>query len=203
MPGQGAPGTESDEHDVQQQNWPGSGGYPPPANRGPGSVYPANGAPSQHGPEHQQPPAIPPPDKEGELAEDDAAEPGENDAEAEDKAEAEMQEPAPAADSYGKWARNERASAGTVYGGKGGESPVPFPTATDGGGSPLENSGSLTGHILSQGVEPDDDEAPRGAGGRRALVIIAVMVVVLLVGTYFAVTQVHNLIDGVFGGGTK
>jgi hypothetical protein len=177
----GAPGTESDEHEVQQQNWPVSGGYPPPANRGPGNVYPSGGAPSQHGPEHGQPPAIPPPDEEGELAEE---------------AEAEK---ADAADSYGKWARTERAPAGTVYGGKGGATPTPLPA--DGGDSPLESSGSLTGHILSQGTEEsDDEEAPRKSGNRRVFVIIAVMVVVLLVGGYLTVTLAHNFIDEIFGG---
>ncbi|WP_433212863.1 hypothetical protein ACQP00_00825 [Dactylosporangium sp. CS-047395] len=185
----GTPGTESDEHEVQQQNWPGSGGYPPPANRAPGNVYPSSGAPSQHGPEHGQPPAIPPPDEEGELAEDDAdgEEPEAPEAEPEDKT------------SYGTWARRERASAGTVYGGKDGASPLPLPST--GGGSPLENTGSLTGHILSQGTaESDDDEEPRKSGNGRVFLIIGVMVVVLLVGGYFAVTLAHNFIDGVFGG---
>ncbi|WP_345301032.1 hypothetical protein [Dactylosporangium matsuzakiense] len=86
-----------------------------------------------------------------------------------------------------------------MYGGKDGVPPTPLP-ATD-GGSPLENSGSLTGHILSQGAveSDDDDEAPRRNGPRRVMIIISVMVVVLLVGGYFAVTLAHSFIDSVFG----
>jgi hypothetical protein len=181
MPGGGASGTESSDHEVPPQNWPGRGDFPPPANRAPGSVYPSTGAPAQQPPEHQQPPAIPPPDEEPALEE--------------------ASDPAPAAESYGKWARGERASAGTLYGGKSGPSASPLPA--DGGGSPLENSGSLTGHILSQGTaesDDDDDEAPARSGNRRVIIIIAVIVIVLIVGGYLTVTLAQNFIDGVFGG---
>jgi hypothetical protein len=179
--GGGSP-AEGSDHDVPPQHWPGRNDFPPPANRASGNVYPSTGAPAQPAPEHQQPPAIPPPDEEPAL--DEAS------------------ESAPAADSYGKWARNERASAGTVYGGKGGASASTGPAV--GGGSPLENSGSLTGHILSQGTaesdDLDDDEAPARSGNRRVIIIIAAILVVLIVGGYFAVTLAQNFIDGIFGG---
>ena len=184
-PAAGVPGTESSDHDVPPQQWPGRNDFPPPANRSPGNVYPSTGAPAQPAPEHQQPPAIPPPDEEPALAEESE--------EAEEAA-------APAADSYGKWARGERASAGTIYGAKGGASASTGPAV--GGGSPLENSGSLTGHILSQGTaeSDDDDETPARSGNRRVIIIIAVIVVVLIGGAYLAVTLAQNFIDGIFSG---
>jgi hypothetical protein len=179
-PAAGVPGTESSDHDVPPQQWPGRDDFPPPANRAPGNVYPSSSAPAHSAPEHQQPPAIPPPDEEPALEE----------------------EPAPAADSYGTWARRERASAGTIYGGKDGASASAGPAV--GGGSPLENSGSLTGHILSQGTaesdDDDDDEAPVRSGNRRVIIIIAVIIVVLIGGGYLAMTLAQNFIDGIFGG---
>jgi hypothetical protein len=178
-PAAGVPGTESDEHEVPNLAWPGRDEYPPPANRSPGTVYPSTGAPAQPAPEHQQPPAIPPPDDESELEESAGT--------------------AAAAQSYGKWARNERASAGTVYGGPGGTSVSSRPA--DGGGSPFESSGSLTGHILSQGTEEaDDDEAPAKSGNLKVIIIIAIIVVVLIVGGYFAVTLARSFMDSVFSG---
>ena len=109
--------------------------------------------------------------------------------------------PSPAAESYGKWARNQRSSAGTVYGGQ----PV-TPVATvpaDGGSSPLENSGSLTGHILSQGTQEadeDDYEEPAKSSNLKVMIIIAVIVVVLVVGGYLAVTFSRSFMEDMFSG---
>lgn len=109
---------------------------------------------------------------------------------------------ASANESYGKWARNERGSAGTVYGAQGGTQVATG--SADGGSSPLENSGSLTGHILSQGLEDaDDDEEPAKSGNLRVIIIIAVIVVVLVVGGYFTVTLARDFMDSVFSGVPK
>jgi hypothetical protein len=107
----------------------------------------------------------------------------------------------PAAESYGTWARNQRSSAGTVY---GGQRVTPVATVSaDGGSSPLENSGSLTGHILSQGTQEadeDDDEEPAKSSNLKVMIIIAVIVVVLLVGGYLAVTFSKAFIEDMFSG---
>lgn len=108
--------------------------------------------------------------------------------------------PSPAAESYGKWARNQRGSAGTVY---GGQRVTPVATVSaDGGSSPLENSGSLTGHILSQGTQEadEDDEEPVKSSNLKVIIIIAIIVLVLVVGGYLAVTFSKSFIDEMFSG---
>ena len=74
-------------------------------------------------------------------------------------------------------------------------------TGSADGDSPMENSGSLTGHILSQGLQDaDDDEAPAKSSNLRVVIIIAVIVVVLLAAGYFAVTVARDFMDSVFSG---
>ncbi|MEV0565766.1 hypothetical protein [Dactylosporangium sp. NPDC050588] len=154
----------------------------PSNDRTPGAVYPSSGAPANPSPPpHQQPPAIPPPASDETQVVSDAG-------------------PSPAAESYGKWARNHRGSAGTVYGGQG---VTPVTTASaDGGSSPLENSGSLTGHILSQGTQEadEDDDEPARSSNLKVMVIIAVIVVVLVVGGYLAVTFSKSFMEDMFSG---
>jgi hypothetical protein len=79
----------------------------------------------------------------------------------------------PASAQYGQWARGQRPE-GTVYGGVG-------PDLTEmqrPGIMSLENSGSLTGHILAQGRP---DTAEESSGGSRTVVIVLVMVGLLIV----------------------
>ena len=108
--------------------------------------------------------------------------------------------PPPASESYGNWARNQRSSAGTVYGGQR-VTPVAAVPA-DGGSSPLENSGSLTGHILSQGTQEadDDDDRPEKSSNLKVMIIIGIIVVVLLAGGYLAVTFSKSFIEDMFSG---
>jgi hypothetical protein len=85
--------------------------------------------------------------------------------------------PAPAqptpSSRYGEWARSQRPQ-GTVYG-RGGSVPVAvFPS-----GTALENSGSLTGHILSQGAA---DVPPPKSRTARVIVIIVVILLILVAG---------------------
>ncbi|GAB3867485.1 hypothetical protein GCM10027610_122100 [Dactylosporangium cerinum] len=123
------PTAQSDLPPVQQTGWgaPAWGAPEPPSagparddrpatDRAPGTVYPSSGAPANPAPPaHQQPPAIPPPEEDEDQVVDDAG-------------------PSPAAESYGNWARNQRSSAGTVY---GGQRVTPVATVpADGGSSP-------------------------------------------------------------------
>lgn len=70
-------------------------------------------------------------------------------------------------DPYGEWARAGRPQ-GTVYGGQ----PAPGP-----GPMSVENSGSLTGHILAQGHPVE----PTPSTGRSKFMVVVVVVVCLLV----------------------
>jgi hypothetical protein len=193
------PSAQSDLPPLQQTGWgapPASawGSSEPPSagperddrpatDRAPGTVYPSSGAPANPAPPpHQQPPAIPPP--------------GEDEAEPVSDAG-----PSPAAESYGKWARNQRGSAGTVYGGQRVTPVVTVPA--DGGSGPLENSGSLTGHILSQGTQvadEDDEDEPARSSNLKVIIIIAVIVVVLVAGGYLAVTFSKSFMEDMFSG---
>ncbi|WP_327007094.1 hypothetical protein OHA72_07350 [Dactylosporangium sp. NBC_01737] len=191
------PSAQSDLPPLQQTGWgaPAWGAPEPPSSgperddrpatdRAPGTVYPSSGAPANPAPPaHQQPPAIPPPEAE------------------EDNQVVSDAGPSPAADSYGKWARNQRSSAGTVY---GGQRVTSVATASaDGGSSPLENSGSLTGHILSQGTQEadeDDEDEPAKSSNLKVMIIIAIIVVALVAGGYLAVTFSKSFIDEMFSG---
>jgi hypothetical protein len=68
----------------------------------------------------------------------------------------------PTSDRYGEWARAGRPQ-GTVYGG-----PVPMT---------VENSGSLTGHILAQG----HPVVPLPSTGRSKFMVTVVVLVCLLI----------------------
>lgn len=113
---------------------------------------------------------------------------------------AEGGEISPATESYGTWARAKRTSGGTVYGGKDGLSPS---APVDAASSSLENTGSLTGHILRQGTQVSDDDEPSRDGNRKVMIIIAVILILLLVGGYLAVMFAHNFMDSLFGGVSK
>ncbi|OLE28664.1 MAG: hypothetical protein AUG44_06805 [Actinobacteria bacterium 13_1_20CM_3_71_11] len=90
---------------------------------------------------------------------------------------------------YGDWARQQRPQ-GTVY---GGSPPAYDPARNQGVPSGYETSGSLTGHILSQG-RPDTDD--RSSGGTKAVIIIMVVMGVLVVGGLAAAIA---WLSGVFG----
>ena len=59
----------------------------------------------------------------------------------------------------------------------------------------LENSGSLTGHILSQGA----DDLPRSKGRTvRVIVFIAIILLVLVGGGFLIATLAQGYINDVF-----
>jgi hypothetical protein len=93
--------------------------------------------------------------------------------------------PKPAAEKYGEWARSQRPQ-GTVYGGSAGAGSLP---------APMENSGSLTGHILSQGTA--DLPPPKSRTAKVLLIILGILVV--LVGGGLAVAYYfQDFITGLF-----
>jgi hypothetical protein len=98
-------------------------------------------------------------------------------------------EPAPLPDQVG-WGRDER---GTTYGGPAGVgSTMSMP-----GGGQLENSGSLTGHILAQGRA--DGPAPR-SNTAKVLLIGAVLLVVLVLIGLLAATVAGDAVTDMFSG---
>ncbi|BCB86316.1 hypothetical protein [Phytohabitans suffuscus] len=81
---------------------------------------------------------------------------------------------------YGEWARDQRGKGGepapgTVYGASGSEPPQM--TMAIAGGSPLENSGSLTGHILSQGRS---DGPAQSANTAKVFLVMALVLGILV-----------------------
>ncbi|WP_281891644.1 hypothetical protein [Phytohabitans aurantiacus] len=100
---------------------------------------------------------------------------------------------------YGQWARGQRPH-GTVYGGPGSE-PPPHMTMAVPNGPHLENSGSLTGHILAQGWS---DETSNGRSTAKVMVIMAIVLgVVVMLGVIAALAAgdtFSNLFDGLLNG---
>jgi hypothetical protein len=90
---------------------------------------------------------------------------------------------APTSDRYGDWARAGRPQ-GTVYGGQ------PLPSSSP--PAAMENSGSLTGHILAQG----HPVVPLPSTGRSKFMIVVVVLVSLLVlaGIGYGVIVVTHLV---------
>jgi hypothetical protein len=86
--------------------------------------------------------------------------------------------PPTASAQYGEWARQQRPQ-GTVYGGFA-PSQDRAPTGPEGTSS-LEVSGSLTGHILSQG-RPVGVAGERSTGSRGVVIAMAVVCALLLLG---------------------
>jgi hypothetical protein len=76
---------------------------------------------------------------------------------------------------------------GTVY---GGGTPVGFQQSGAGfrPSSPMETSGSLTGHILSQG-RPDAPEAPvqKGSTGRVVVILAVALGTLVIIGMIIAI----------------
>jgi hypothetical protein len=83
-----------------------------------------------------------------------------------------------------------RRSQGTVYGG----SPVTSQPLTY---RPLEHSGSLTGHILSQGT---DTPPPKSRTTRVVVIMTVVLSVVVILGLIVAVFARNALLDILKGG---
>ncbi|MEQ4304830.1 hypothetical protein ABNF97_26195 [Plantactinospora sp. B6F1] len=85
----------------------------------------------------------------------------------------------------------EQRAAGTVYGGPEGHVTVSMPT------NQVENSGSLTGHILAQGWT--DTPAQRTDTGKVVLVLLiglGILVVIGLLVVLLAGDAFNNLFDG-------
>jgi hypothetical protein len=92
-----------------------------------------------------------------------------------------------------RWGRDER---GTTYGGPGGLGAGSMTTAMP-AGNPVENSGSLTGHILSQGRA--DGPAPK-SNTAKVLLIGAVLLAALVVIGLIAATVAGDAVSDMFGG---
>jgi hypothetical protein len=84
---------------------------------------------------------------------------------------------------YSQWARNQHAQ-GNVYGGFRGD-------------SSLENSGSLTGHILAQGLA---DNGPQRGRTTKLIVIMSVVLGVAVVIGLLAATVASKTITSLLGG---
>jgi hypothetical protein len=90
-------------------------------------------------------------------------------------------QPGSAAAEYDRWAKGQsQRPHGRVYGNPDGPGPAQMTTALSRGGHPLENSGSLTGHILSQGQV--DRPAPKRNVAKVAIVLVVILVVLAGVG---------------------
>jgi hypothetical protein len=85
---------------------------------------------------------------------------------------------------YEEWARRQRPH-GTVYG-SGGRAASQPPV------SPLEYSGSLTGHLLSQGT---DGPPPRSSNMRVIVIMTVVLAVLVIAGLIIAVFARNALLD--------
>jgi hypothetical protein len=84
-----------------------------------------------------------------------------------------------AAADYDRWARGQRP-AGRLYGNPEGPPPAEMTTSLSGGRhSPLEVSGSLTGHIIAQGRP--DRPAPRRNIAKVAAVLVVILVILAAV----------------------
>jgi hypothetical protein len=89
--------------------------------------------------------------------------------------------------------------AGTTYGGTdapgAGEMTMALP-----GGDPLENSGSLTGHILAQGRA--DAAQPESNTAKVVLVGILLLVTLIVIGLVAAIVA-GDTVNNLFGGSTN
>jgi hypothetical protein len=94
---------------------------------------------------------------------------------------------------YGQWARNQRPP-GTVYGGPGQRGH--HPAAAVPGPSTLENSGSLTGHILAHGTPDVAEQKSR----TKVIVIMAVIAASLIAVGLVASGFLGESVRAVFGG---
>jgi len=96
---------------------------------------------------------------------------------------------------YHQWARNQRPK-GTTYGGQGGVG-IGQMTMTLGGGSSLETSGSLTGHILSQGHADAPSHKTHTA---KVIVVGLILLGLLVVGGLIAATAAGDALTDIFNG---
>jgi len=90
-----------------------------------------------------------------------------------------------ASGQYEEWARRQRPH-GTVYGS------VTRPASQPPVGSPLEHSGSLTGHLLSRG---SDAPPPKSRNTRVIVIMTVVMAVLVIAGLIIAVFARNALLD--------
>jgi hypothetical protein len=89
----------------------------------------------------------------------------------------------------------QRAAGGTVYGG-GPDSPIDMTMPVT--MSPLENSGSLTGHILAQGWDHGSDDHRR-SNVKVGIVMLIILIVLIVVSLVFLLTA-GSALKGVLGG---
>ncbi|EWM66471.1 serine/arginine repetitive matrix protein 2 [Micromonospora sp. M42] len=85
--------------------------------------------------------------------------------------------------------------AGAVYG--GGTDGPGFATVSFPQGNPLENSGSLTGHILAQGWS---EESPAARGGNtKVIIVLAVALTMLIAISLLVVFLANDALSGLTG----
>jgi hypothetical protein len=95
----------------------------------------------------------------------------------------------PAAGQYERWARQQRPQ-GTVYG-------HARPLSQQLAGNPVEHSGSLTGHLLSQGIQAPP---PRSRNTRVIVIMTVVLAVLVILGLIIAVFARNELLNILKGG---
>jgi hypothetical protein len=91
---------------------------------------------------------------------------------------------------YGEWARQQRPQ-GTVYGGVA-PSQDRVPPGSNGAASLEPSSGSLTGHILSQG-RPLDVAGERSSGSRVVVIAMVAVCVLVLLGLGVVVAHLAHM----------
>jgi hypothetical protein len=94
----------------------------------------------------------------------------------------------------------QQRGQGTVYGGFGQQSPIDMTMPVS--MNPVENSGSLTGHILAQGWDHGPD-TNRRSNTKVAIAMLLVLVVLVGVSLLFLLTfgsAFTDWITGIFGG---
>jgi hypothetical protein len=89
-----------------------------------------------------------------------------------------------------------------VYGGAAPVRPAPARPVPpyQSGGSPLESSGSLTGHILSQGSDEDEGKGRSGSGKVILILSLIMVVIAALAAVAFANTHLFDVIKDVISG---
>jgi hypothetical protein len=90
----------------------------------------------------------------------------------------------------------EAGRPGTVYGGPGTDGPG-FATVHLPAGNPLENSGSLTGHILAQGWT--DTPSAQRSSTARVVIVLAASLGLLVAISVLVVLMANDALGGFLG----
>jgi hypothetical protein len=106
--------------------------------------------------------------------------------------------PAPAG-TYGAGSVPQQRGEGTVYGGAGNQSPIDMTMPVS--MNPVENSGSLTGHILAQGWDFGADTGRRSnvKVGIAMLVVLLVLIGISVLFLFTAGEAFTDMLNGVLG----